>query len=71
MIRSSSIAALGLLLCSCSTPPLATPTPLQPLVTLACPPLPPLLDDSFGAWVTWATAAAAQYEECRAAKLGR
>jgi hypothetical protein len=43
------------------------PQALQPLVQVSCPPLVPLVDDAFGAWVLWAQYAGGQYRVCRAA----
>ena len=67
-VRSTATVSLTLLLASCSTTPLEPrPQALQPLVQVSCPPLVPLVDDAFGAWVLWAQYAGGQYRVCRAA----
>jgi hypothetical protein len=68
--RCFATAALALTPCACSTTPSVRPQQPQPLVQVSCPPLVPLADDSFGAWVLWAQYAAGQYRVCRAAALG-
>lgn len=65
------IAALALTLFGCSTTRPAPPPQPKPLVVASCPPLVPLNDDSFGAWVLWSQYAAGQYVKCRAAALGQ
>ena len=69
--KCSAIAVAALLLSACSTVPQAPPEPDRSQAMQACPPLAPLTDDSFGAWVLWAQYVAGQYVQCRRAAVGR
>ena len=46
-----------------------SPTPPNPLLTVSCPPLTPLADDSFGATTVKLIEVAGIYHRCRAAAL--
>lgn len=54
--------------CASSTRP-SSPPKVDPLVKVSCPPLAPLLDDSFGATTSRLADVAATYYRCRAAAL--
>lgn len=67
--RSTLSIAIALTLQACATTstgrsPAASPTPLQ---VLACPPLAPLVGDSFGETTQKLIEVATKYRECKAA----